>query len=540
MAENVEPLSSRRGPILVVGAGPTGLVLSIELLRRGVPVRLIDRLDHPRGWSQAIFIKQRTLEILASLGLITRFAVAGEWVRRVAFYSNGRRVSGYDFEHVDSPYQNILSIPESVSIAILTGELRRLGGDIEYGTEFVRLSEEDGHVAVRLRTSDGRETTIDVPWVVGTDGYHSAVRDAIGDAFDGRDYEEFWGVFDTRLTNWQHPRDTACAQLDPPLVVPFPLAPDGWRIYFRTEGPSELVPDEVVAKLRSISPGAVLRDPGRPQYFHSHSRIARSFQIGRVLLAGDAAHASNPMEGHGMNAGIHDAHNLGWKLAAVAAGKGTDALLRSYAEERQSVDREIVASGDKAYGWMTDKSGEKLAELYAFLDTASGRALAAMGDTEIGLRYAQSAIIRDARTAPAAPPLAGTRIENIDGLLGPRGFTSLHALVANPGHTILLIAGDADPVHLSRMEGEIGCVAEPYDCRLLLVAGEHLRADAIHSAEIVIDKDALCRKLFGGDKPMLCVVRPDGHIGLLCEPPQAAVLQSHLRSMFGDRHDRRG
>ena len=341
-----------------------------------MPVRLIERLQQPRNWSQAIFVKQRTLEIFASLGLITRFVVAGEWVRRVTFYSSGQQVSGYDFKEVNSPYRHILSIPELASISILSQEFNRLGGDIEYGTEFVRLVEDDSRVSVGLRTSDGGETTITVPWVVGTDGYHSAVREAVGDAFDGKDYAEFWGVFDTHLTNWQHPRDTVCAQFDPPLVVPFPLGADRWRIYFRCDTPSEQVPDSVVAKLCSISPGTALRHPDPPQYFHSHSRLARAFQIGRVLLAGDAAHASNPMEGHGMNAGIHDAHNLGWKLAAVAAGKGTDALLRSYGEERQSVDREIVASGEKAYGWMTDASGEKLTQLYAFLETANGRALA--------------------------------------------------------------------------------------------------------------------------------------------------------------------
>jgi 2-polyprenyl-6-methoxyphenol hydroxylase-like FAD-dependent oxidoreductase len=529
---NGDSQSGHRDPILVVGAGPTGLVLAIELLRRGVPVRLIDRLAHARGWSQAIFIKQRTLEILASLGLVTRFVIAGEWVRRIAFYSGGRQVSGYDFEGVNSPYQNILSIPESASIAILTEELRRLGGEVEYGTEFIRLSEKDDRVSVELRTPERGDITIDAPWVVGTDGYHSAVRDAIRDAYDGRDYEEFWGVFDTRLMNWRRPRDTVCAQLDPPLVAPFPLAPDSWRIYFRTDEPSERVPDAVVAKLRSISPGAALRDPGPPQYFHSHSRLARTFQIGRVLLAGDAAHASNPMEGHGMNAGIHDAHNLGWKLAAVAAGKGTDALLRSYGEERQSVDREIVASGDKTYAWMTDKTGEKLAELYAFLDTASGRALAAMGDTEIGFCYPQSAIIQDARSGPASPRRAGDRIDNIDGLLGPNGYTGLHALVANPGHTILLIAGRADPADLSGIVADVVSVAQPYGCRFLLAVGEHWRGDVMQAVDVVIDKDALCHKLFGGDGPTLCAVRPDGHIGLLCEPPQAAVLQSHLLGMF--------
>ncbi|WP_170134909.1 FAD-dependent monooxygenase [Acuticoccus kandeliae] len=513
-------------PVMVVGAGPTGLLLAIELLRRGVAVRLIDRLPKPVEWSQAIFIKQRTIEILASLGLAERFIAEGQWVRRVTFHSEGRQLAAYEFKNIDSPFQNMLSISESDTIHLLTERFIELGGRVEYATEFVGLAQDADGVDVTVRSTDEGVTTRRAAWVVGTDGYHSAVREAIGDDFDGRNYPELWGVFDTRLTEWPRARDTVHAQLDTPLVLPFPLGADRWRIYFRTDVAEPGVPEPVMARLRALEPDVGLADPQPPQYFHSHSKLARTFQIGRVLLAGDAAHASNPIQGHGMNAGIQDAHNLGWKLAAVVNGRGTEALLASYDAERRAVDGEIVHAGDEAYAWITDATGEGLAELYTFLSTSEGRAVAAMAETEIGLCYPQSPMVCEGMSEGTA---VGARLGDAAGLLGPEGATSLHQLLAHPGPTVLLLGADAAPETVREMAAAIAPVLDGFDDIAFLTVTRGAPAIASGTLE---DSEGLLHKRLGVDAPTLVVIRPDGFVSLCCAPGELERLATHLGRMY--------
>ena len=519
-------------PILVVGAGPTGLVAAIELQRRGVPVRLIDHLAGPPHWSQAIFIKQRTLEILASLGLVSRFIEQGQWVRRVSFYSDGKEFAAYDFAAIDSPYKNMLSIPESATIDLLIEHFAALGGRVEYGTNFLGLSEDGDGVTVEIESEQAGRETIRVPFVIGADGYRSAVRAAIGSRFEGTDYKEIWGVFDTHLSGWSRPRDTVCAQLEAPLVLPFPLGADRWRIYFRPEAADESALAVVLTRLQAISPGAALVEPEAPQYFHSHSRLAREFQVGRVFLAGDAAHASNPVQGHGMNAGIQDAHNLGWKLAAVMQGHGSEALIRSYEAERRSIDRDVVAAGEEAYNWMTDTSGEKIAALYAFLRTPEGQALAAIAETEIDTCYAPSPILQDMRPGPAAAQQVGARACDVGGLLSGGGPTTFHALIAQPQPTVLLLAGTASDDAVREMAADLAPALSSSSGLRFLTVRRGGSPSALLPETSVLDQAGHLHERFGAAEPMISVVRPDGHVSLCCTPVQADALAAHLGAMF--------
>ena len=274
--------------------------------------------------------------------------------------------------------------------------------------EFVGLEERDDRVRVRLRSEERGEYERDVQWVVGTDGYHSAVRDATGDQFDGDDHPQLWGVFDTELIDWAHPRDVTCMQLQPPTVLPFPLGKSLWRIYFIADSG---VVDPVAAaggRLARISPEVCLENAGDPQYFRAHSRVARRYRIGRVFLAGDAAHASNPIEGHGMNAGIQDAYNLGWKLAYMVSGTATERLIESYEAERQAIDRDIVRSGDMAYGRMVPAADEAREDLVDFLNSPKGPKMAALASSEIAAAYRKSPIVADVGT-PATCRLCALR-----------------------------------------------------------------------------------------------------------------------------------
>ena len=140
-------------------------------------------------------------------------------------------------------------------------------------------------------------------WLVGADGFHSKVRDAVGIEFPGHDYDQQWGVADVRFANWPHEPDLAAAMFDP-LLIPVPIGGNIWRAYFRADPAVSAHQTHIARCLEMLAPGATVASSDEPQLFHTHSRIATRFRSGRVLLAGDAAHACSPIEGHGMNGGI--------------------------------------------------------------------------------------------------------------------------------------------------------------------------------------------------------------------------------------------
>ena len=221
-------------PVLIVGAGPTGLVLAIELARRGVPFHLIDRHPQPLGRDRAVAVKSRTLEILQSLGLADRFLQRGRILRGVNLFSGGAKVAAVAFDGLDSSFPFTLSIPEDETERILTERLEQLGGRVERGVEFAGLEQGKRSVRTRLRSLHDDETTLEASWVVGTDGLHSGVREAIGDEFEGHDYPALWGVADAHLTGWRQPSDHATVQIEPPVVIAFPLARRALAVHLST------------------------------------------------------------------------------------------------------------------------------------------------------------------------------------------------------------------------------------------------------------------------------------------------------------------
>ena len=521
-------------PVLIVGAGPTGLVLGIELARRGVPCHLVDRHPQPLAWDRATVVKSRTLELLAGMGLADAFVQRGIIIRGVNLFAGEAKVASVGFEGLDSPFPFTLGIPEHHTEGILAERLAQLGGQVERGVELVGLEQGERGVRARLRASDHTERTLEASWVFGADGLHSGVRAAIADPFEGHDNPTRWGVVDAHLSGWDHPGDLAAVQLEPPSLNPIPLADGRWRIYFRPDPGEDDVLKTVGARLATISPGAGLQDPDQPQLFLTHSRVARRFRIGRVLLGGDAAHACSPIEGHGMNMGIHDACNLGWKLALVATGMAPQTLLNSYEAERRPVAQAIARSGDEAEARVLQPDPAPRLALAQFLSTPEGRAAAAIGEAEIGLGYDRSPIVGETVAHPR-PATGGTQVGYRVGDAGPlegQGPTRrLHELIGVPVHTLLLL-GEADPCAAGQGLALASAAAERYRPHLqAYVVTRNPRAEDAPDA-LLRDPTGALHGRFGADRPSLCLVRPDGHLGLRTEPPSLDALQAHLEGIF--------
>ncbi len=431
-------------PVLIIGAGPTGLVLAIELARRGVPFHLIDQRPAPLPWDRAAIVKSRSLEIFESLGLSAAFLHRGRKIWGADFYGPGSRKASLPLRDLDSPFPFTLGLSESVTEHLLTDALERLGGAVERGVEFVDLQVHDAGVRVRVRAG-AHERLLAACWVVGTDEVHSKVRDAVGVAFPGHDYPTHWGVVDARFADWPHADDVIAAMFDP-LLMPIPIDGDRWRIYFRADAADTALTAHLEHWLSQLAPGARLVDPDQPQLFHAHSRIATRFRVGRVLFAGDAAHACSPIEAHGMNTGIGDAFNLGWKLALVAAGQAPESLLNSYDPERRQVAETVGASGDHAEANAAKGGAAGFDAIAAALATADDQHKAALASSEIGFGYDASPILGP-RNAPLPSPSAtmvGYRVGDAGPLVGRAGAVRLHELLAHTGHTLLLLTGGTD------------------------------------------------------------------------------------------------
>ncbi len=515
------------GPqVLVVGAGPTGLLLAAELERRDVPCLLIDALDAPRGWDRATVVHPRSMEIFEALGIADRFLAQGVKTRAARFHSDGEILGELNLGLTGSRYGFDLGLSEEVTESVLTDFLEVHGGAVTRSTRLIGLVPgEDAAKATLERDGERREVVVE--WVVGCDGLRSAVREAVGIEFPGTDIQAQWAVFDATIEGWNDEYGVASAHLDQPPVILTPLPGRRWRVYLRpTSDTSDLVAEasEVIGR---YTPGATFADVENPTRFHCHSRVAAAFRSGRVLLAGDAAHACTPAEGHGMNTGLQDAFNLGWKLALVCRGEARAGLLDTYEAERQPVAERVVSSGaDVERAHAITGAGERAARdagirrTFADPDAAHHEAVAA---AELDRSYPRSRAVAGDDGSDLRPGLRlpdTGHVEPVDS--DPR---PLHELTHRRGLTLIVIGGpQADPGRVGKLVTELeGRSGAPVDA----VVGLCTRPSGPHVGRI----DESVAAQLGVVGVTVLGVRPDRYIGLRDDSGEPRVVGAYLNAL---------
>ena len=416
-------------PILIVGAGPVGLTMAAELVRYGIPVRLIDRSAEPTQTSKALVLWSRTLELIDRMGCTPAFLNAGSAVRGASIRSGASVLGRASFDDISSPYNFALMIPQRDTERLLHEQLVSIGGAVEREVELTGFAQDANGVRATLRHKDCREETIDTPWLIGCDGAHSTVRHSLGLAFDGSAEGGDWILADVRLEGeGKPPSDEIAPYLhgDGPFVV-FPIPGNRARIVAAVgrADPTRGCREPTLADVQQLidrRAGGEFRavDPVWLANFQINERKVADYRRGSVFLAGDAAHIHSPAGGQGMNTGMQDAFNLAWKLALVARGEAGANLLDSYSPERSKVGDMVLRNASLMTNMATLSNPAALAvrnlvlRLMLRLHTVQVRMATTMSETEID--YAGDPLSRgrhagrrlDPKHYGGTPPGAGT------------------------------------------------------------------------------------------------------------------------------------
>ncbi len=333
--------------ILIVGAGPVGLFLANECARRGLRWRLIEASSSQSKYSKALAIFPRTLEIFDMAGVVAPFLEAANRVTSVAVMAHSRTLARMRFAPEGSPYSFVAMVPQNDTERLLVQELLHKGGSVEYGTTFVSADQQNDCVNVKL-DKKGTPATLRASFVIGCDGAHSEVRHAVNLPLEGGEYAPAFMLADIETNEMPAEVLQLCPSEYGPVAI-FPMSSTRQRVVATVDQAEGEAPSlDLVRKiLVQRAPGGIeARALHWSSYFRIHHRHAAQMRVGRIFIAGDAAHIHSPFGGQGMNTGLHDIWNLVWKLDLFLNGRGNEQLLDSYAAERIPIIKNVIEITD--------------------------------------------------------------------------------------------------------------------------------------------------------------------------------------------------
>jgi 2-polyprenyl-6-methoxyphenol hydroxylase-like FAD-dependent oxidoreductase len=386
--------------VIVVGAGPTGLLLAGDLAEAGIGVTVLERRVNESNLTRAFGVHARTMEELDIRGLADELLETGQPVSALRLFDHVR----VDLSKLPTRYGYLLITPQYNVEQLLQERADRLGVTIEHGAAVVGLAQDTDGVTVEIQGADGGVATRRARYVVGADGVHSKVRELLGLPFPGKAIVKSIMLADVRLTTPPEDVLTVNAVGDGfAFVAPFG---DGWYRVFAWDRRNQ-VPDDAPLELgeirdvvrRALGTDLGMHDPRWMSRFHSDERQVPEYRVGRVFLAGDAAHCHSPAGGQGMNTGMQDAANLSWKLAAVLKGRASESLLDTYHEERHPVGAMVLRSSGAIIRMAMIKSrlGRALRNAVGSIALRQSKiALKAAGNVSgIGIHYGQHTRMAD-------------------------------------------------------------------------------------------------------------------------------------------------
>ncbi len=493
--------------VLIVGAGPTGLMIANQLVRRGVRPIIIDRHAGPSLQTRALGVQARTLEICAHLGIVDRALELGKRGTGANLWAQGRKMARVplgDAGQNVTPYPFILILGQDDNERIMGEKLAEFGLSVQWNTELVALQQEPDSVTATLKLPDGTRQNLVAGWVAGCDGARSAVRELNGIGFPGAPYEHVFFVADTEVTGSMVPDEVNIYLWGDGFHLLFPMrGKDHWRVVGilppDLRDKTDVTFESVIPSLRNEA-GEALAFKASTWFstYHIHHRSAARFRERRCFLLGDAAHIHSPVGAQGMNTGLQDAYNLAWKLALVVQGRADESLLDTYEEERMPVARQLLNTTDRAFrlvvadnriaGLLRTEIAARIAAIAMGQKRLQTMAFAVVSQT--GIKYRKSALSKSLDGLPKSAPRAGDRFPWLRLKFQPDGDVEDSFEKLEDKHFNLVVIG------------------QPLAGALRL--GDLLR---IHTVPLDPANDAELTRAHI-PQPSFYLVRPDGYVGL--------------------------
>lgn len=350
-----------RSDVLIIGAGPTGLVLALWLCRLSIHVRIVDKTSAPGTTSRALAVQARTLELYRQLDLGDAVVQKGHRVAAANFWVKGEPVARLPLDRVGeglTPYAFLEIFPQDEHERLLIERLDTFGVTVERNTELLAFKETGDGITATLRLPDGQEETCQACYLAGCDGARSMVRKTLDTGFPGGTYQQIFYVADVEASGPTFNGELHVDLDEADFLAVFPLAGSGRARLIGTVRDERAEHAETL-RFEDVSRRAIehmkvqIEQVNWFSTYRVHHRVADHFRGGRAFLLGDAAHVHSPAGGQGMNTGIGDAINLAWKLAAVLSGGAGAGLLDTYEIERIAFARKLVATTDRVFTFVT-------------------------------------------------------------------------------------------------------------------------------------------------------------------------------------------
>jgi 2-polyprenyl-6-methoxyphenol hydroxylase-like FAD-dependent oxidoreductase len=527
----MENIMSSRTEVLVTGAGPVGLSAALALAQAGVSIRIIDRLTVPTNQSRAAIVHARTLEHFERLGIVDDFLAVGVKVHGAAIYGPGDvLLVRPSFDYLPTPYPFMIGLEQFKTESLLTKRLKEAGVEVERGVELTSFQDAGDHVSARLRHPDGRETTEQFAYLVGTDGGHSTVRAGLGLQLEGETLDATWVTADVKM-RWKHDPDEVVAYLsEEGIAFIAAMNDDRWRVIVnvpqmpREEAEKATVEDIQTIVCERFRVNVALYDPVWISAFGINTRMASTMSVGRVFLAGDAAHVHSPVGGQGMNTGIQDSLNLAWKLALVLRGTAKPELLESYNAERHYNAKRLLSRVGRA---------TRMANLrQPVAIEVRNQVIHLLGHLGIGrvmpqfvsmldVGYPESPAVTETHISwLSRGPRAGERAPDAEGLLsaGKPESQRLFTLWSGDDRHQLLVFGNGK-------DGQVPASS--------LYAVTRIVREGTPSEGVIVDAEGHAHEAYAAHREgALYLVRPDGIIAFRSGEPDTNVLSEYLARWY--------
>lgn len=492
-------------PVLIVGAGPTGLLLACELARYQVPCRIIDKKNERTQTSNAIAIQPRTLELLDDIGIIDRFLKNGNKINKMCIHSHRKELVRATMSQIDSFYPFILALPQSETERILEERLQELGITLERSVELIDIQQNTTQITVQLKKNNEQTETATTNWLIACDGSHSIIRKKLNIPFPGEDIPQQFVVADIQANTKFESNEVNSFLDDQSVFALFPLGNDRFRIV------SNHTEEDLKKFVHERSYGMVsVININWVSPFRIHSCVVEKMRYGTIFLAGDAAHIHSPAGGQGMNTGMQDVYNLAWKLALVIQKKAKSSLLESYHAERHPVIKDIVKETKLSTKMIVLKNPLLINLrnlLFKFLLNHKKFAIKFLTRmTQLSIFYNKSPIINYDSTMSDISPQPGERAPDVQ----LNNDIRIANLLRGTKHHVLLFTGlTPTDEEVSQLKTVITKLTKTYSdlIKISVIATEEMTG-----TNCILDVDAIAHERYNVKYAGVYLIRPDNYI----------------------------